>query len=377
MGQTSIALYSSTGTYLGALKGWERAEYGRVVNDVGACRVDVPLPFKQGRWTPAPVPLVRDLVLYFTRRERPGQAWRLVRWYFLRGWEYKLEEGRDVLTLRGYDPVYLLAGRIADAYYNLNAVFRGPEYATAMMRAVVVDHLLSGTATGRNLSGRGVSAGTSAQAGAQLSLAFPNENVLDVLKEIARISREAGTAVYFDFEPGDGLNLQFRTYVGVRGVDRTAFGVTFSPEAGTLTDVSMSFEHEDEVTVALAGGGGSVQALYYIRGEDTARINASPYNRRETFVAAWSENDPNRLIAISNERLMAGRPRRTFSGTLVPGHGAEFGRDWDFGDKVLARYRDQTFACTIDRVVIRAERDPNTGEQAESVEARLETEEFV
>lgn len=376
MGQTSISLYAPDGTYLGQLAGWEHAEYGRVVNDVGVCRVDVPLPFVRGRWAPSPVPLARDLVLYFMRREGPGQGWYLVRWYFLRAWEYRAEEDRDVLTLHGYDPVYLLTARIADAYYNLNAVFRGPEYATAMMQAIVTDHLLSGTATGRNLSNRGVSLGTTTQGGAQLSLSFPNEPVLDVLKKIARMSREAGTPVYFDFEPTHDLEIRFNTYIGTRGVDRTGGGVVFSPEAGTLTNARMSFDHADEVTAATCGAGGSVQALYYVRHEDVARINASPYNRREAFVAAWSETDPARIGALAQERVLAGRPIRAFSGDIVPGPRAVFGRDWGFGDRVLARYRDQTFTCTVDRVVFRVSR-ASSGEQEETVEARLETEELV
>jgi len=65
--------------------------------------------------------------------------------------------------------------------------------------------------------------------------------------------------------------------------------------------------------------------------------------------------------------LEAGKPVRRFGGIPVDTTGTRFGRDWNWGDKIVARYRGQEFDAIVSTVTIKM-----NSKGRESVQARLD-----
>jgi len=74
------------------------------------------------------------------------------------------------------------------------------------------------------------------------------------------------------------------------------------------------------------------------------------------------------LTAAAYAALREGMPKIRFSAMAVDTAGTRFGREWNYGDKVVAKYNDLTFNAIITMVSIDLE-----GED-ETVTARLEYE---
>lgn len=75
------------------------------------------------------------------------------------------------------------------------------------------------------------------------------------------------------------------------------------------------------------------------------------------------------MIAAGNDRLNAGRPKIRFSAIPLDVSGTRFGRDWNPGDKVKARFLNIEFDTIIRAVTISINEN---GE--ESIGARLDFE---
>jgi len=65
--------------------------------------------------------------------------------------------------------------------------------------------------------------------------------------------------------------------------------------------------------------------------------------------------------------LYYGRPKFTFGGTPLDTAGSRFGIDWDFGDRIPARYRGVNFEILVNAVTLNVDDKGN-----ETISARLD-----
>jgi hypothetical protein len=321
--------------------------------------------------------------------DRQVQVWRapeggrlsLWRSYFVRKWRYETRGSDQSLTISGPDVNDLLRRRIV-AFYAASAEASKTDYADDMMKDIVRESITDsnpGTTAGdrTDWSSYFTIAGDLSH-GPTLTKAFAWETLLTsngggVLSAIAKAAKEAGTEVFFDIVPNivssTRITFQFRTYTGQPGADRTGLGAVFDQARGNLEDPFLEYDYTEEITYVYAGGQGEDADRNIQQVSDATRFNASAWNRCEAFADARMQATNNGVREAGRALLQEGRPRRRFGGTPVNTAGFRFGRDWDFGDKVRARYRSVEFDAIVRAVTISLD-----GDGREKIQARLDYE---
>jgi len=200
------------------------------------------------------------------------------------------------------------------------------------------------------------------------------------MQEIAESSYSHGVPLYFDVVPDGPARFMFRTWVDVRGIDRTVgvgiAPILFSKEAGNLADPVLRFDYTEELTHVYGGGGGegptrSIDPENYVIAQ--LRESESIWNKRESFQDARECGRDMQCIATrAFQKLQEHRAKTIFSGTLLDMPQSRFGVDGGFGDKVTARYKGFDFDGHIRSFTIRVGRDG-----VEEVSARMSVVEYA
>lgn len=273
---------------------------------------------------------------------------------FLRKWKYKTEGATTYLTLAGPDVNDLLLRRIvAYAAGSHQASITSLIGCDDGMKDVVNENLLAGAVDGRNLTDYGASVQNDLGDGPGIVKSFSWRLVFTVLTEIAAAARQNGNEVFFGIVPthidtvNDQVALQFRTWTGQPGIDRTwpdgDKPVVFGIEYGNLTDPELVIDHEGEVNYVYAGGQGEGSNREVVEVSDSTRIARSVWNRREGFKDSRNESSTAGVTAAGNAMLAEKRPRERFTGKLVDTAETPYGSGWRLGDKVSVSYRGRQF----------------------------------
>ena len=193
---------------------------------------------------------------------------------------------------------------------------------------------------------------------------FPWRDVLKTLQELGAASAQEGTYLAFDIVAPTPDTLQFRTYTGQRGVDhRFPSGINpvlIGPAFGNVGACYLELDYRNEVTYALAGGKGELTARLTGSAQDTTRIGASPFGRREHFVNAASYDTTTGLAGEAEAAVRAGRPRSIFQGKLIDTPDTRYGVHWGWGDFVTVQAFGQSFDCRIEAITVTVERGKET-----------------
>lgn len=263
-------------------------------------------------------------------------------------------------TVYAYSLNYLLAGRTVP-YPKGGAKAFMTDYADDMMKAIVRENLGSlATDATRSLAPY-LAVQADRSVGPTIAKEFAYKPVLATLQEIAASASAEGTPIYFDIvslgsAAVGGAAFEFRTYAGQRGVDHSmasgADPIEVSEERGNLADPSLRFDYSAEVNHVYVGGQGEGIGRTIQTAQDAARVSASPFNRRETFIDAQNTEGTDGLGAEGSAELRAGRPRIVFEGQLVDVPSARFGVDWNLGDRVAARFAGHYADCRVDAIDI-------------------------
>jgi len=314
----------------------------RVVNDVGRFQVGLPGSFDTALIKP-------DRMVQIWRAPEGGRL-SLWRPFFIRKWRY---EGSGGVVIGGPDVNDLLRRRIVAAYSGSSQASK-VGYADDMMKGMVSEAVADGVAPTPD-AGTRVWDNFSVQAdlglGPTLTMSFAWRRLDRRLPKISRAARKAGTEVFFDIVASDvsggSISLEFRTYTGQPGRDRTGLGMVFDQERGNLEDPFLVYDYTEEINYVYAGGQGQqsereVQQVY-----DEARYNVSAWGRCEGFAEARSQGAANGVREMGRAMLEGYRPRRRFGGWPVDTAGTRFGKDWDHGDKIRARYRGEEFDAIV------------------------------
>ena len=265
---------------------------------------------------------------------------------------YKLTcySGMDLLTRAN---VLYPAGDTT--YTSLNAA------ADDVMKTVVTQNLGSGvTDSTRKLYNPPLCIQANATAGATVAKDFAKQNLFTLCQSLADSSATAGKPIYFDVVWNSAVSsFEFRTYANQRGSDLSSGAnmVQFSPYRENIRDVSVEYDYRtDSNYVYVAGQDTGAARSFQVR-YDAARIGVSPYGKREYFqdarqIPLGAATEVASLQAEGDSVLRANRPMKIFAGTLFNLPTCEFGTHWHWGDRVLASWDADTFACAINALTI-------------------------
>ena len=340
----------------------------KIAKQPAPCMLTLPSTFDQSllRW---------DGVLEFWRRPRGGSL-RLFNAYQIRNVSRRDDmNGRETIAVVGFDPLYIVAGRIV-AYYAGEAQSAMTDQADDVLKAMAVDNLGADAAGARNITANGVSVAADLAAAPSITKAFSWRPLLEEMREICDKSRASGTELYFDLVPSFGsdglLDLTFTTYTGQVGLDRTsdsASPIYFGKKWGNLEKAQAIEDHTDEINYVYAGGQGTRTSRDVQETSDTDRIGLSIWNRREGFAYATDLDSSASVLSRGNAYLEQYRPLRSFSGNLLDTQQFRYGVDWQFGDRITAQYGGEEFDAMIDAVVFTVDENGQ-----ETLEARAEVE---
>lgn len=253
-------------------------------------------------------------------------------------------------TIQGYSPNWLLGGRIVYAAAGSPNASKS-DYADDMMKDIVREQMGASAAAARALNSSYFSVQSDASAGPSITKAFAYDNVLDVLRELSEVARQAGTETFFEVR-ALGLNrFVFVTSAEQLGNDLRDSGAVFSDESGTLENPSLSEDWGEEANFGYGLGEGTGAARTIQTAEDTERSGATWYARREVAKDARNQATAGTLAAAQSA-IVAHRPFLAFSAGIVNTAGSLYGVNWGFGDRIKCSYDGRQFDGLIRAVTV-------------------------
>jgi hypothetical protein len=282
----------------------------------------------------------------------------------LRSWEYAEDDtGAVTVALNGPDQVDLLNRRIV-AYTDPQSMWeKGPDYADDLMKDVVSENM-GPTSTdpwysrGRAYPATHFSIAPKEHRGrSDTQLTFQFRELLAVLQDMANYSTWPtyafdGLPVWFDLDYIGPAKFMFRTWVPIRGIDRTlgtnVAPLVFSRQAGNLSQPVLRFDYTDEKNIVYGLGPGTGVNRMVDPENDVPRENLSIWNLHEGVCPATEESTLLGVAKRAYQKMQEMRPRVVFTGQLIDTPQTRFGIDWGYGDIVTIRFREMEFDGRVD-----------------------------
>jgi len=356
--QYAVWLLSPTRTRLALIDRVIRLQTTLTANAVGVAQVTLPASF--------PLTYIQeDSCLEIWRQVPGGQKYLEGETIWLiRDWDQVLtERGEELVVATAYTANEELDRPMVD-YAAGTAYASKTDYIDDMMKALVRENLGSLATDGDRDFSDWLTVEGDASAGPSTSKKFAWRNVMAVLRELAQEADDQGSPVFFDVAhvPGQQAS-EFRTYIGQRGVDHSSTGaepVILSPRNGTLSDVRRAYVSSVERNAVVVGGPGQGDDRQIVRQEESERLNISPINRRELFIDARGSDTTAAMEAEAGTAIRNNRPRETFSAKVRDTGAIKYGREYGFGDRVMAEFQGRTVDCRLDSVQLVVERGKET-----------------
>lgn len=362
-----LLLLTHDGEPLHVIEEFSRLEFTRTLNEIGWFQMTVPAEFPPG--------LVEPDNLIEIWRKPEGGIEQLMMVGFIRKWRYfESSRGLNQLRLSGPDQMDLLTRGII-GYAAGESESDKTDFVDDMIKEIIFENKGAGAGLSAEGRFRGYPAANFSIAGDEsaapsITRRFAWRDMWPVIQELMEASRHAGTLLYIDLEPTGYAEFQVRTYVNLRGIDRTVTTglnpILFSKEAGNLQAPSLEEDWTDEWNYVFGGGQGEGLARLIDTENDLDRILRSIWNRREKFADAREEDTALGVAQKANQKMEDKRPILRFEGELVDAPQTIFGVDWYFGDKVSARYRGLTIDGVVNNYKI------SLDDRGEDVSAKLE-----
>jgi len=341
----ALRVYNSAGTLLDTLVDLFDLGVARSGNEPPALSVRLPSDAIDA------ANLVPDARLELVRTGTDGAARRVFGTMFLlTGWTSGYSGNEADLTLSARGAACLLERRIVK-YTAGSAQASKTDYADDMMRDVVRENFGSGAGSGRDWSSNlSVEADVSLAPSVSKSFAWRNvRNVLDDLCE-ASAQNAAPVRLFYDIPHETGTGFVFRIYTGQRGTDRRTL-MTLDSAAGDVQDARLARDYAGEKTYAIVGGQGEGAARTLVYVEDTTRYDGSPFARKEIFVDARNYTSSTGMSDEGAAALYDARRLVTFAGRINTG-AYEYGKDWEFGDRLYVTHESLRVDCIVHSVTI-------------------------
>lgn len=350
-----LALFTDIGLQLADLRQIESFNYFRAANDVGGFKLILKQDFD--------VTLISvDHIIQFWRQAKGGEE-KLMMSGLCRKWGwFEDRSGEDRFFVEGVDQNDLIDRRIIAYAAEESESFKEAIEADDMIKAIIRENM--GALAPVDEAGRpraydpnyfSVMADTTE--GPAVTRNFPWRFVLPVIQEIAQSSRDLGSPLYFDVIPSaTPAVFEFQTFIPLLGVDRsmdTAVPIIFSKEMENLSSPRWEEDWFTERNYVYGGGQGEASDRVIDPEDDVWRMHKSLWNRREAFQDAREETTIQGVANKAFERMQRERPVVRFEGDLLDTPNTRFGADWDYGDKVTAKYRGREFSGIVDGYTIK------------------------
>lgn len=337
--------------------------YSKIVNGIGTCNIGLPYEKYGNIWK-------EDYRVEVYRRPSLRADLRLENIFFMQEpiIRTRMEDNVTILDMTGHDAMTMLGRKIIKYKSGTTQSRKLVDPIDDMMKEIVDENM--GAAAYADDADRAIpynlgyfQVQADASAGAIVEKAFAYRNVLDVLKELGRLSRQLTPEIFFDVVPVTSKLFEFRTYSNQRGADRrfsagkSAF--YFSLERGNLEGPSYEFDTFEEKNVVYVGGQGEGESRDLIERENTDRSELSVWARREMFKDARNVEYGNTSILNDegDEALGENEPEKRFVSNFLDAPGSRYGVDWDFGDRVTASYAGIQFDVDIKQVQVTLQDD--------------------
>jgi hypothetical protein len=365
-----LGLFTDIGLQLAELRQIETFTYYRVANSVGGFKMILKPDFDETL-------IDVDHIIQFWRQAHGGEE-RLMVAGFCRKWGwFEDRRGNDRFFVEGVDQNDLIDRRIV-AYFAEESESVKTDLADDMIKAIIRENMGSLAPVDEAGRPRAYDANyfttmADTSEGPSVTRSFAWRYVLPVIQEIAQSSRDLGSPLYFDVVPSAVPAVyEFQTFIPYLGVDRSSSSsspVIFSREFSNLGRPRWEEDWFEERNYVWGGGQGEEDDRMMDPEDDVWRMHKSLWNRRECFQDAREESTQLGVANKAYERMQKERPVVRFIGDLLDSNLTRFGKDWNYGDNITARYHGREFSGVIDGYTISVDK-----EGKEEFTARMEIE---
>ena len=201
---------------------------------------------------------------------------------------------------------------------------------------------------------------------------FEHLSVLEVLQNIANVSNLKGEKIYFDIvyspaTPSNDETFTFRTWVGLRGTDRTQPNNLYivGPEYGNLIDGVVVKDWEKEATIAYMAGSGENETRIYASAKRDELDNCPFYPIEIMGSESFGEegsgfHNPPEGISAAQLLLAENAAIETLTGTIINTDDLNFFENVKPYDVVIANYKDFQINVALDEYEVNVD---NSGEE--------------
>jgi hypothetical protein len=320
--QYELKYFTDTGGYVLSFEDVQAFQYSRVKNDVGIAVVEIPGTYSMSLFE-------NDYRLEIHRfNEQSGQHELQgdTCWFLVKAEKVLEDDGNSTITLTFQDTLGLVSRRIV-AWHGKD-IFNYPSIMLETFDDIISliffynfgDGTISPTAANAGIGAFTPSSPFSGNPGLQswqlqvysndmvqrqfpialqepssMSVATPNvirfdmETCLQAMQEVSNAASIEGENVWFDivYSPASTTaneTFTFKTWVGIRGQDRSAgtARVTIGPEYGNISNASITKDWESHATIAYVGGNGD-NDLRTMNSVTTGEDVTKPFYPKETF----------------------------------------------------------------------------------------------
>lgn len=340
MNSYQVIIRNSDNTYMKYLNNFHSLKYGRADRSIYSCEIKIPsniLDYSD---------LYPDLLIEIYRYndyDDFGLDGQTV--FFLRTWSLEIDnEGREILTIVGFDSLYVLTSRI-NAYPASDSKASLSYPARQALTQVVYNNMRGGAITERQISTSYFITETAVTTGATITKDCAWQELKSLLDEIVNQSRDKGSWITYDVVYNGKFPLVFTTFAEQRGNDLTS-KIELSPESKNVSEPKLIFDYSGEITASylLAGGEGSARI---VGRADSSRVAVNPFSRREgkkentqISVQASADNEAQELLDKYKGKVY-------FSGKIIQTKTMRYGIDWNYGDKIRASWKGLNFDCRV------------------------------
>jgi hypothetical protein len=274
--------------------------------------------------------------------------------FFIRKTIYKTDEqGREVVHILAHDAVQLLDRRIV-AYDKGTAESEVTDFADDMMKVVVDKNFISDVDTTRNIISTYLTLQPQWGLAPSITKDFAWQKVLPLFQDICEQSATKGTNLYFDMVYTSPTSVEFRTFIGQRGVNRgltSKYPYIVGTDGFGMGYASISFDHTNEATFIYAGGRGPAEDRIFKTALDVNRISQSPFGRIEDFIDSDSDVDAS-IQADADAQLRLKLSKFAVNGHIEQGPTSMYGIHYGFGDIIVAQYKGYSVDVHLDTIRI-------------------------
>ena len=363
----TIRLLSHLGDHIDWIDDFTALDWGIAENEVGDATITMPQSrFDFNSWQP-------DQIMEIWRTKDGDKQLIGKTGWLIRKWRYYEDGGESYAEINAFDAKDLLNRRIV-AYPAGTVATAKNMRADDLMKEVIRENY-GGTATdtARQLSTTYFTVQANSSLAGTVSKEFSRQNVLSLLKTVADNAKDNGDYLVFDVERTDHGKFEFRTFFGMRGIDRSSDSDNrkiISVEAGNLANPSLTRDHTTEKNTVYCGGQGIEAERAVGTAIDTAAVGKSYWNRCED----WTMNNLTDTVATledtAREETYRQKAKTIMTGNIIDSEGTRFGVDYGYGDIVSVSYLGVTVDCHIDAIIGRVRANTN-GQQQETLTTRL------